>query len=152
MATLSIINTFSLDSNGQIVGGKQGSADDLATTPFDITVTGTGHYIPFSLLTATVVTIYDDDDDVPANWNYLWLWSDQNLYIQIIGSATNVILPVLAKTPFNLAPITAGLGMLAAANTTAITGGTEPTLTDIDSVVLGNYSGTTAVGLFVVVD
>ena len=41
--------------------------------------------------------------------------------------------------------------MLAAADTSILTS-SEPTLTDIDSVVIGNYSGGDATYLFAVVD
>ena len=40
----------------------------------------------------------------------------------------------------------------AAANSTLITGGTEPTMSDIDSIALGNYSGSTANYTLAVID
>ena len=152
-ATLQIWNRFSIDTKGQTFTGKHGAITLSTDDPFEVTVSGDMHCVPGTLSTATVVTVYDDDDDVPVNWNYLFLWADQNCYIQLIGASTNVILPVLATVPFVLAPLTSSsLGVLAAANTTIITGGAEPTLTDIDSVVIGNYSGTSMNYLFAVVD
>src|SRR3990167_5528841 len=139
MATLSIINNLSLPTQGNTFTGKQGLAANGFSTALTITVTGTVHSVVGSLATATVVTVYDDDNDVPADWDYLYFWADVDMYIQIIGSTTNVIFKVLAKVPFTLTYDS----MLAAADTTIITGGTEPTLTDIDSVVIGNYSGGT---------
>ena len=72
MATLSITNNFSLDSQGVVDTGKQGASTSAFTDPFDITVTGTIHRVKGVLATASVVTVYDDDNDVPADWDYLW--------------------------------------------------------------------------------
>lgn len=149
MATLKIINNFELTSLGVSKYGKQGAAADGMTDEMEYTVTGTSHIITGSLATATVVTVYDDDDDTPADFDYLYFWADQDLYIQIIGSGTNVIFKIEATLPFVLPGFDT---ILAAANTTIITGGTEPTMTDIDSIVLGNYSGNSASYLFAVID
>lgn len=149
MATLSILNNFSLDSLGAVDEGKQGLAADGFAETYDISVTGTIHRVKGTLTTATVVTIYDDDDDVPADWDYLFYWADQTSYIQIIGSATNAIFKLAAYQPFVLPGFDS---ILAAGNTTIITGGSEPSVTDIDSIVLGNYSGTTMNFLFAVID
>lgn len=149
MPTLNIKNTFELATvGGTTLTGKHGAAADDADTALDVTVTGSSHYVSTTLATATVVTVYDDDNDVPADWDYLYFWADQDCYIQLIGSGTNVILGVEAEHPFVLSRDS----LLAAADTTIITGGTEPTLTDIDSVVIGNYSGTTMNYVFAVID
>lgn len=150
MATMTVKNTFELTTvGGTTLSGKHGAAADDADTALSVTVSGTAHYVPGTLATATVVTVYDDDNDVPADWDYLYFWADQDCYIQIIGSGTNIIFKVEATQPFVLPGFDT---MLAAADTTAITGGTEPTLTDIDSVVIGNYSGTTMNYVFCVID
>jgi hypothetical protein len=149
MATLSITNNFELDSNGRLKTGKQGLAASGFGTPLEITVTGTCHFMEGSLATATVITVWDDDNDFPADFDYLYLWADQDLYIQLIGSAGNVTIKVEATQPFVLPGFDT---ILPAANTTLITGGTEPTMEDIDSVALGNYSGNTANYLFAVID
>ena len=112
-------------------------------------MSGTRHVVSGTLATAAVVTVYDDDNDVPADWDYLWYCADQISYIQIIGSGSNVILKCAAYQPFVLNGYDR---ILAAADTTAITGGSEPTLTDIDSIVLGNYSGNSMSYLFIVID
>ncbi len=163
MATvaLKIVNYFALTTpSGIPVIGKQGNADDVMTDEFDLatplSIAGTAHCVSGSLATATVVTVYDDDDDKPADFNYLYLWADQDIYIQIIGSTGNAVFKVAAKVPFTLShPGTVAAtkcGIVAVANTTPITGNTEPTLTDIDSIVIGNYSGTTANYVFAVID
>lgn len=141
MATLSMISNFSLPTQGRTLTGKQGASTAGFNEALEITVSGTVHEVIGSLTTATVVTVYDDDNDVPADWDYFYFWADQDIYVQIIGSGTNAILKVEATNPFWLSGFDT---ILAAADTTAITGGTEPTLTDIDSIVLGNYTGTTA--------
>jgi hypothetical protein len=149
VATLDIVSNFSLSSQGRTVTGKQGEATDSFSEALSATVTGTVHEVIGSLATATVVTVYDDDSDVPADFDYLYFWADQDCYIQVIGSGSNVIFKVEAYTPFWLPGFDT---VLAAADTTAITGGTEPTLTDVDSVVIGNYSGNTMNYHFVVID
>lgn len=149
MATLNIINNFELDSQGSVKTGKQGEIADAVTDQLPVTVTGTCHHVTGSLATATVVTVYDDDNDVPADFDYLYFWCDVDMYIQIVGSGSNVIFKVEAFQPFVLPGFDT---ILAAADTTIITGGTEPTLTDIDSVVIGNYSGGTGNYLFAVID
>lgn len=145
---LKIVNSFELTAQGQSITGKQGLSTDGITDQFSITVTGASHRVSTTLATATVVTVYDDDDDVPIDFVYLHLWADQDLYIQIIGSATNATFKVAAKQPFVLPGFDS---ILAAANTTPISGGSEPSVTDIDSIVLGNYSGSTANYVFTVV-
>lgn len=149
MATLSIINTFELVAQGLSVIGKQGLAASLVTDVYDITVSGTTHHVVGSLATATVVTVYDDDDDSPADWDYLFYWADQISYIQIIGPTMSVVFKIAAYQPFVLPGYDS---LTAAASATAITGGSEPSPSDIDSVVLGNYSGTTMNYLFAVID
>jgi hypothetical protein len=150
MATLSIINNFSLDSNGRTKEGKQGlAADAIADAYTALAVTGTTHYVEGVLATAAVATVYDDDDDLPADWDYRYFWADQICYIQIIGPTMNVIFKVAPYVPFVLPGYDS---ILAAANATPITGGAEPTLSDIDSVVIGNYSGNSMNYLFAVID
>ena len=147
--TLSIRNNFRFVTQGLTLTGKQGASTETIDTDLDITVGGQVHHVIGSLATATVVTVYDDDNDTPADWDYLYFWADQDMYIQLIGSATNVIFKIEATQPFVLPGFDT---LLAAADTTIITGGSEPTLTDIDSIVLGNYSGSTANYLFAVID
>jgi hypothetical protein len=147
-ATLSIINNFSLDSQGVPKSGKQGTSTDAPTTAFEITVTGTAHHVTGTLATATIATVWDDDDDLPADWDYLFYWADQDTYIQVIGPSMSVVFKVLAKVPFTLTYD----GLTAAASATAIAGNSEPTPSDIDSIVIGNYSGTAANYTFSVID
>ena len=146
MATLSIINSFSMASQGVTRTGKQGAAANSATTAFDLTasttpaIAGTIHSVTDTLATATVVTIWDEDSDSPVDFDYFHVWADQIFYVQVIGTATNFIVKVAAYVPFVLAGFD---DILAAADTTIITGGAEPSVTAVDSIVLGNYSGTT---------
>ena len=138
-ATLSVINNFTMESQGVTYASQQGASTAGFDTAYDITVNGTCHSMIGSLATATVNTVFDDDNDFPADFQYLHYVSDQDSYIQFVGSATNVIFKVTAKVPITLTYDS----LLAAADTTIITGGAEPSVTDIDSVVIGNYSGTT---------
>jgi hypothetical protein len=147
-ATLNIINNFTLEALGLTISGKQGNTTDDIATPFPVTVNGPGQIIPGSLLTATVVMLYDASVDAPAAPVYFFLWTDQDCDIQLIGSGSNVILPVKAKQPF----ILSGNSLLAAANTTPIAGGATPSLTTLAKVVLGNYSGNTMNYLFAAIN
>jgi hypothetical protein len=143
VATLSILNSFELDSNGRLKSGKQGEADSAVGTAFELTVSGTCHFLEGTLATATVITLWDDDNDFPADFDYLYC------YLQFVGTATNFTLKVEAYCPFVLPGFDE---LLAAASTTLITGGTEPTMESIDSVALGNYSGNTLNYTFSVID
>lgn len=102
-----------------------------------------------TLATATVITMYDDDNDLPADWDYLFFWADAICYLQLIGSAGNVTHRIAAGQPFVLPGYDS---ILPAASTTLITGGSEPTMEDIDSIALGNYTGSTLNYLFIVID
>lgn len=137
MATLNIINNFEITVQGVTYSGKQGASSDASTDPHELTVTGNVMGGSAVLATASVRTVWDEDDDEPNDILYWFYWCDVASYIQFVAQGTNVIFPVAAKTPFVLS----GNTLLAAADTTIITGGTEPTLSAIDSVVIGNYSG-----------
>lgn len=155
MTTLNILNSFELSSDGVSNVGKQGTStsglfDVLAltssTTP---ALAGTTKYVKGSLATATVNTVWATATDFPATFDYLYFWADQIMYIQVIGTATNATFKIGATIPFVLA----GYGsVLAAANTTIITGGAEPSVTALTKVVLGNYSGSTANYLLAIID
>lgn len=155
-ATLEIINNFTLTSNGVESVGKQGAAADAitdaysaATSPTSLTISGTDKRMKGSLATATVNLLYDSSVDFPATFDYLFLWADQTCYIQIVGSSTNAVFKIGACLPFTLS----GYGsILAAANGTAITGGSEPSVAAVTKVYLGNYSGTTLNYLFSVIN
>ena len=147
---LSILSNFSLVNQGSTYTGKQGLAADDFTEPLDIVTTGPAHIIPFALPTATVITIYDDDNDFPVDWDFAYLWSDQTIYIQLIGTVGSCVFKVLATVPFW--PSVGFDEILPAASTSLIAGGTEPTMEVIDSIALGNYSGTTANGYIAIMD
>lgn len=139
MATLNTWNYFSLVAQGTEATGKQGTSTDDPLTPFPITVTGTRHTAVGSIADDAIATIWDEDDDNPTDFDFLHFWADQDCFLQIIGTATNTIFPVKAKVPFTLS----GNTILAAADTTVMTAGVEPTLTAIDSIVVSNMSGST---------
>ena len=151
---LNILCNFDMTVRGVTISARQGTDANAATTdPFVVSVTGDAQSVPFTLATATALTIWDDDDDKPSDFDFLFFVADQNMFIQIIASATSVVFPVLAGVPFILAPKTDALTakMLGAATTTPISG-SAPSVTEIDSVVIQNNSGETAHGMLVVVD
>lgn len=150
--SLKIINNVVLTAQGTGFTGKQGNDSDAITDEYDlanvVTIGGQCHSMVGLILTATAVTVYDDDDDKPVDFDYLYYWCDVDTYIQIIGSATCATFKVLARAGFTLTYNK----VLAAANTTPITGGSEPAVTDIDSIVIGNYSGGSGNYVFAVFD
>lgn len=158
-STLSVLCNFELsDGQGLTTSGKQGLAADASSEPLEFSlsgspftnspaIAGTAHGGPGTLATATARTVYDDDDDFPIDWDFLFFWADQDCYIQLIASATQVSIQVRAGLPFILGYDS----ILAAANTTALSG-TEPVVTDIDSVVIQNNSGSTMNYRFYVID
>ena len=149
-ATLKIINNAEIVLLGETVTVKQGSTDDGIKTAFEFSVTGEGSHIPAGILaTASAATIWDDDTHQPDDFDYFIYWADQDSYIQIIGSGSNAIFKVEAKMCFVIPGFDT---ILAAADTTKITGGSEPSLTDIDNITIGNYSGETMNFKFLCVD
>lgn len=148
-ATLKILNGFEITAQGIVYSGKQGAAADDAAEAYEATVTGLVHQVAGQLATASVVTVYDDDDDVPADFDYAFVWADQTFYVQVIGAASDVKIKVAAYQPFVIPGFNKILG---SAGTTAMSGASEPAVTDIDSIVLGNYSGNTMNYLLAVID
>lgn len=144
MATLSIINNFEMAAQGHTHSGKQGTYSDSSSTAFELTasttpaITGLAHSVTGSLATATWITLWDDDNDYPADFDYLHFWADQDCYLQFVGTATNFTVKVAAKVPFTLSGFDE---LLAAASTTDLSA--EPTMESIDHIMLGNHSGST---------
>ena len=136
MATLNIYNHFTYVGQGRTIEGKHGESDDAVTDGQAITVTGPVEEKIGTLATATACKIWDEDEDAPSDIDYLYFWADKDCYIQIIGQTTNVVFPVEAFVPFVLS----GNTLLAAANTTALSGA-APSVEAIDSVVIQNNSG-----------
>ncbi len=153
-ASLDIIGNFEITIRGKTISLWQGtSADGAATDAMRVTVTGDAAQVPFTLATATALTIWDDDDDKPADFDFFFFVADQDMFIQFIMSATSFTIPVLAGVPFMLAPKTDALTAkaLGAASTTPMSG-SAPSVTEIDSIVIQNNSGNSATGFAFVVD
>jgi len=141
MASLNIWNFFTCPIQGVEYSGKHGSSGGDPVEPFTITVGGYDQGGAGILTTGSVQTLWTTSTILPTPFDYFHFWADQITYLQFISASTNFVMKVLAKTPFVLP----GYGsFVAAASTTAITGGTEPTPTLVTSIILGNYSGSTA--------
>lgn len=136
MATLSVVNNLTGTFQGATHTAKQGLPDSDFSEGYDITVTGYPTVLVGALATGGSIKLYDDDTTVPADPVYWHLWTDKNGYLQLVGATSNIILPIAAYVPWVLY----GHTMLAAANTTDIAS-VEPTLEDIDHIMLGNFSG-----------
>ena len=140
MSTLNVWTYLSHSLVGGETTAKQGTSTDAPQTPFAITAAGHQYDLKGTLATATVKTLWDEDSNFPATFLYAHFWADQICYLQLVAQSTNVVHRVAAKQPFVLPGYST---ILPAANTTLITGGTEPTLSQIDSIAIGNYTGTT---------
>ena len=141
MATLKIVNNLEFETDGETITGKAGpsSVEDISE-PYEVTeltMNGKCHKVVTSLATGAGVTIWDEDDDSPSDWQYLHVRTDENMYIQLIGQTSQVSANIYANIPFNFT----GDQILAAANTTPLAA--APSLEDIDSVRIWNESGNT---------
>ena len=143
--TLRLWSKFEVLINNLMHKGKHGTSTDSENDPFEITIDGQSHRADFSLATGAATNLWDEDSGVPATGLGFFFWADQDVYLQLIAQSTNVIIPVEAKVPFLFWGGTKGLKILAAADTTAITAA-GATLSQIDSCVVGNSSGSTATG------
>ena len=147
---LDFVSNFIMTANGISLAGQQGlDGAGAQTDPFSLSVNGQGHQTPFSIPTAAVQKVWDSAIYVPSTFAFLFLVADQDLYLQVIGQASNFIVRVVAGMPFVLS----NQNILAAANTTAMTT-TPPGVGLITKVYLGNtsdLSGLTANGNFTVI-
>jgi hypothetical protein len=152
MANLGIVSRFEIEINGTTFAANQGesdsSPDELYSFSESPTVTGLVYPFVGQVPTATVRTLWDEDSNYPVDFDYLYCWADQIIYLQLIGQTGNVTHKIRPYFPFWLC----GYGsILPAANTTLITGGSEPTMEAVDSIAIGNYSGSTVnVKLFLI--
>lgn len=137
MADLNIISNFEvLAQGGGLISGKQGLPVDTDTDPVVMDVEGDAHLFTGTLATATAVEVWNNASDQPVTWDYLFVWSSVDMYLQVIGETGNAIFDIRAKVPFQLAYCE----ILVAANTTPLSG-TEPTTEAIETLVLQNNSG-----------
>lgn len=137
--SLEILNNMTLTVLGNTYTAKQGAITDDFSDVKSLTVTGLIHSRTGSIATSTVATVFDSANDLPATFLYAHVVCDQTVYIQIIGSATHAIVKVAAGVPFVIPGVGSVLGV---ASTTVIV--SEPSLTAVAKIVIGNYSGNTA--------
>jgi hypothetical protein len=150
---LNVKCNFEITIRGITFTGKQGTATDGIDDAFVISVDGKAHCMPFELAVDTTMTLWDDDNDNPLDFDFMFIWADQNCFIQVINSATSFSVPHLAKVPFILAPKTDGLTAksLGEASTTPMAA--APSVTEIDSVCIRhNIASTTLNGFCFFVD
>lgn len=150
MSTINTVNTITMDSQGITIAAKQGAASASAATALSTTVTGTVHKLIGTVGNAAAVTMYDAVTDVPATWDKLFFWCDQNVHLQLVDNAstgTHVTIAVNALDPFTMSDG----DLLAAASETLITNATT-TLLSITQIVIGNSSGNTANFVLILVD
>ena len=134
---LNIIANLTCEVNGVTVTDHQGEVTDLFNDAFALAITGVYFQRQGTIADATVTTIYVAANELPATSKYIQIWTDDDIYVQVIGSATHAIFKTIGMVPFTI-PNGAVLGV---ASTTVIAA--EPTTTAIAKIVLGNYSGGT---------
>lgn len=142
MATLNIWNHLSLvDDDGIEITARHG-AEGPPQTPHAITVTGHHEQKQGTLATASVRTLYSSSADFPTTFAYLHYVADQITYLQLVAAdLAGVVHRVAANQPIVLPGYST---FLAGAAQAAITGGAEPTLSAVTTILIGNYSGSTA--------
>ncbi len=130
------ITTIEMSSQGGFVSGHQGAATARATAQFETTTAGLVHQVVGVSDSAQAFTLYDMTGspaaDLPATFIKLWFWADTDCHLQLITSATNVIIPIVALDPF----VMATGQLLAAADTSKITDRTNA-VTAIQQIVAG---------------
>lgn len=143
MATLDIITSMTMTSQGSTRSGKQGEATSSADTPLSVTVSGTSFQVVTTVGNGAAIEIWDASEQTTfTTFDNLFFWADQTVHLQLIdtnATGTNVIFSVTQYQPFVLSDG----HMLAAADETQITDASS-TLRAIDIVVVGNDSGSTA--------
>ena len=141
--SLSIVNNLDgVDITGNTFLAKQGGVADDFGEGVDVTITGYKQQVAGALATASARKLFDDDEDFPTAplYFHFWAtgsWTTEVVWLQVIATATNFIVPVYAEVPWVLR----GNTVLAAANTTALDGSATPSTTAIDSIILCNRSG-----------
>jgi hypothetical protein len=139
--SLKVINNFVLESNGITQFGKQGPADDDITDAYSIpSATGESGGGVGILPAETVRNVWASSADFPTGWKLFYLWSDHELYVQMIVGSSSVTFKTRAYVPMTLGDILAVI----AASTDPIVGETEPTAVSISSINIGNYHATEA--------
>ena len=142
MPSVRTLMNMELLTQGVPFRGKQGVAANAVADWLLTSVTGTVHQRVTTLAENKVATLYDaSQDDLPANWDILWFWADQDVFLQLIdinATGTHVVIKVAKTFPF----VMSDGDLIAVANETILTI-TEPTdLRPIDKVVVGHYFGT----------
>src|SRR5262245_52088768 len=114
MATLNLVDTFSIETRGRTYSGKQGEADDSADDPLALTVEGDVYETNVPLATATVIKVWDKDVNFPGTFEVMYFWSDEEMVIQLVGATSEVKHIIRPFMPFKLG----GSTFLASASTT----------------------------------
>lgn len=136
MATLNVTNFVSIFANGAEHVLKQGTSASDPKTPFEISVTGRIFDQGSDLADDAAKALWVAANDYPATFDHGWFWADQDCYLQLIGTATNVVVPVKADVPVYIPP-----SLLAAEDTTVISA--TPTVTALSKIACWNASDST---------
>ena len=152
---LSVINTVEMATTiGSSVYGRQGPVATPASLAATVSVGGQAYSRTGSLDAAALATIYNAQTDLPATFDYLWFKSSQVTQIQLLSTASHVVLPVAANQPFvlgaNPGESIATCAILGVANATDIIA--QATLEVIDGITIMNVSSSTADYQLILVD
>lgn len=147
-ATLKTRNGFEVECNGRLLLGYQGEISGVDTDQFELTVDGDAQYNPFTLQTADSILAWEAANDNPTAFEYFFLWTDQDVWVQLISASGSVYHTVRAKQAFSLCEGT----MLPGTSTTANDGSSSPSVEAILKINVINRSGSEAHGLAAVVN
>lgn len=139
MSTLNLWNYVSHVNLGSEDSAKQGAVSDAPQTPFSVTVTGDVFTAKKTLATATARTLWTSSS-FPGTFAYGHFWASGICYFQRITAAGSIVDKVAAYQPLVFPGYS---GCVPTNSTSAIAGGTEPTLAALASIVIGNYTGST---------
>ncbi len=147
MANVNITTILEVSGHGTITIGKHGAQSDSIQVPKVITVTGTLGEKRSSLAASGLATLYDKATEsavIPATFNFLYFWADQDYQIQLITASTEVTHSGAAEVPTILSEGGAlgSVGLLASAGTTNNTA--VAVLATVDEITIHNISSTTA--------
>lgn len=136
-ASVKIINTATLTSDGVPLVAKHGPSSLDIDEAFEYSVNGQGNVLQGQVADAAMKTAWDSTDN-PTTWAYCHLTVDQDgCFAGFIEATTRVIFQLKANVPLVL-PLNL---MLAAVSTSDISG--SPAVTAITKIQVLNNSGTT---------
>lgn len=105
---LSVWSYWSAFIDGVKHSGKHGASDEPYTVPAEFSVDGNVHPFGGTLNDATLRALWDNDDDFPTAFKFLFFWHDgdkednTNAWLQFVGASLNYSIRIRPFVPFIL--------------------------------------------------